>query len=62
MQKLKNRQTYEGCGVCEGTGVYDHECDEDGRNMTLMAELDYVHWSCYNEAVRLQDEYDKRSK
>ena len=48
------------CWVCEGSGTMNHDNDEDGQ-MICMAE-GYVHWSCYDEAIRLRDEQDKRSK
>lgn len=45
----------EECGVCGGSGKYDHENDMSNEsNMTFMAELDYVHWDCYDEGVSLQ--------
>ena len=52
--------TTEECGVCGGSGQYDHECDENGGNMTLlMHHFAYVHWDCFDEAMRLRDEFDK---
>jgi len=48
------------CWVCEGSGTMNHDNDEDGQ-MTCMAE-GYVHWDCYDEAVKLQEEVKERSK
>lgn len=47
--------TRETCGVCDKIGLYDHENDEDGDMTLLCCDFDYIHWGCFDKAMRMRE-------
>ena len=48
-------KTIEKCGVCNKKGAYDHENDENGDMTLLLDFFDYVHWDCYDRAIKTRE-------
>lgn len=47
-------KTKEVCGVCNKHGTYDHENDEN-EDMTLLSHyFDYIHWNCFDKAMKIR--------
>jgi len=52
-------RTREICGVCEKWGTYDHDEEENG-DMTLLCHyFDYIHWDCFDEAMKIRESQDR---